>query len=74
MKLKFQSISSKCYGAWTRFPKVSCLSMAARVIFGPLPYYLVFAINEALVLTMCLSLGVCNVNAVFHILLIFHSR
>ena len=48
--------------------------MAARILLGPLPYYLVFAINEALVLTMCLSLGVCNVNAVFHILLIFHSR
>ena len=65
---------SLCYGDWSRFRKACRLSMAARILLGPLPYYLVFAINEALVLTTCLSLGVCNVNAVFHILLIFHSR
>ena len=53
---------------------VHCLSIAARTLLGPLPTYMVFAINEAMVLTVSLSLGVCNVNAFFHILLIFHPR
>ena len=51
-----------------------CLSIAARIIFGPLPYYLVFANNEALVVTVSLCFGVGNINAFFHILLIFHPR
>ena len=51
-----------------------CLAITARTIFGPLPHYLVFVVNEALVLTFCLSLGTFNVSAFLHILLIFHSR
>ena len=53
---------------------INCLGIGLRTIFGPLPFLVIFALYETLVNSFSLSVGVLNVVAFFHVILIFHSR
>ena len=53
---------------------INCVGIGLRTIFGPLPFLVIFLLNETMVNSFSLSVGVCNVVAFFHVMLIFHSR
>ena len=43
-------------------------------MFGPFPFFGVFLLTEATTIPFSLNLGVYNVAAVFHVILIFYPR
>ena len=55
-------------------PVVLCVGVSLRTIFDTFPFFGVFIMTEATIVPFSLLLGVFNVAAVFHVILIFHPR
>ena len=55
-------------------PLVICIGVSLRTVFGPFPFFGVFLLTEATTIPFSLNLGVYNVAAVFHVILIFYPR
>ena len=53
-------------------PIVICVGVGLRTVFGIFPFYGVFLMTEALTIPYSLTLGVYNVVAVFHVILIVY--
>ena len=58
----------------TMIPIVICVGVSLRIIFGTFPVFGVFLLTEATIVPFSLLLGVFNVAAVFHVILIFYPR
>ena len=58
----------------TMIPIVICAGVSLRTIFDTFPVFGVFILTEATIIPFSLLLGVFNVAAVFHVILIFYPR